>query len=66
MEIWEIFSTLAFFAIWFYGIGAALEAVFLVNFAVRQPEIMGYLLEHPEIGKELSPFLDDPFADEAK
>ena len=62
MEILEILSILVVFAIWFYGIGLALEAMFLTNFAFRQPEIMLYLLEHPEAGKELSPFLDDPFA----
>lgn len=63
MEIWEILSILAFFAFWFYGIGILMEALILTNFAVRQPEIMLYLLEHPEIGKEFSPFLDEPFAD---
>jgi hypothetical protein len=62
MEILEILSMLVVFAIWFYGIGIAMEAMFLTGFAIRQPEIMLYLLEHPEAGKELSSFLDDPFA----
>lgn len=56
----EILLTLVLFAVWFYGTGTALEALVLTDFAFRQPELMLWLLEHPEAGKELSPFLDEP------